>query len=308
MKNNFRLIENLNVPKKKVDAVLDTDTFNEVDDQFALAYMIKASDKINLKAIYAAPFFNGKSTSPKDGMLKSYDEIMHILDIMGRENLKQATYRGSENYMENAESPVDSDAMRDLIDRARGYTSENPLYVVCIAAITNVASAIVAAPDIADKIVIVWLGGHDIHNSGGCEEFNMMQDIAASRVVFSCIAPLVQLPCNGVVSSFRISEPEFNYWLKGKNALCDYLVDIVIDEQEEVAGKPWARIIWDVTAVAWLLNDEDKFMESSLMQCRIPEPDMRYATDPNAKIIRYVNYIKRDNLLEDLIKRLTADY
>lgn len=44
------------------------------------------------------------------------------------------------------------------------------------------------------------------------------------------------------------------------------------------------------------------------MQCRIPEPDMRYAFDPNAKIIRYVNYIKRDNLLEDLIKRLTAAY
>lgn len=308
MKNNLRLIENLNVPDKKIDAVLDTDTFNEVDDQFALAYMIKASDKINLKAIYAAPFFNGRTTSPKDGMRKSYDEIMRILDIMGREDLKQITYFGSENYMENEESPVDSEAMRDLVERARGYTVENPLYVVCIAAITNVASAIVAAPDIADKIVIVWLGGHDIHTSGGSGEFNMVQDIAASRVIFKCIAPVVQLPCKGVVSSFSISEPEFNYWLKGKNALCDYLVDIVISDQQAAAGSPWARAIWDVTAVAWLLNDEDKFMESTLMPCRIPEPDMRYATDPNAKIIRYVNCIKRDSLFEDLIKRLTADY
>lgn len=118
----------------------------------------------------------------------------------------------------------------------------------------------------------------------------------------------MQLPCKGVVSSFSISEPEFNYWLKGKNALCDYLVDIVIRDQQAAAGRPWARAIWDVTAVAWLLNDEDKFMESTLMPCRIPEPDMLYAADPNAKIIRYVNCIKRDSLFEDLIKKLTADY
>ena len=45
MKNNLRLIENLNVPDKKIDAVLDTDTFNEVDDQFALAY-IKAMTRL----------------------------------------------------------------------------------------------------------------------------------------------------------------------------------------------------------------------------------------------------------------------
>ena len=42
-------MKNLNVPNGRIDAVLDTDTYNEVDDQFALVYMLKLSDKINLK-------------------------------------------------------------------------------------------------------------------------------------------------------------------------------------------------------------------------------------------------------------------
>ena len=49
--------------------MLDTDTFNEIDDQFALAYLLAASEKLNVKALYAAPFFhNGNSESPADGI------------------------------------------------------------------------------------------------------------------------------------------------------------------------------------------------------------------------------------------------
>ena len=49
-------LKNLEVPKGRIDAVLDTDTYNEIDDQFAIGYMLRSEDKINLKAIYAAPF------------------------------------------------------------------------------------------------------------------------------------------------------------------------------------------------------------------------------------------------------------
>ena len=38
-------------PNGIVDAVLDTDTYNEIDDQFALSLMIKSPERINLKAV-----------------------------------------------------------------------------------------------------------------------------------------------------------------------------------------------------------------------------------------------------------------
>lgn len=94
--DNAKLIMKLEKPKGKVDVVIDTDTYNEIDDQFAVAYLIKSDDKLNLKAIYAAPFHNEKSTGPADGMEKSYQEIMNILTLLEREDLKANVYEGTE--------------------------------------------------------------------------------------------------------------------------------------------------------------------------------------------------------------------
>ena len=80
-------LKRLERPEDPVDVVLDTDTYNEIDDQFALAYLVKSADKLHLKAIYAAPFFNTKSSGPADGMEKSYQEIMNILTLMDEEEL-----------------------------------------------------------------------------------------------------------------------------------------------------------------------------------------------------------------------------
>ena len=154
--DTIQLIKMLEPPTGKVDMVLDTDAYNEIDDQFAISYALRSTDRTDVKAIYAAPFWNGKSTGPLDGMEKSYDEILKIVKLAGRENITPNVFKGSGEYLKDEKTPVDSPAMRDLIDRARKYTSDNPLYVVAIGAITNVASAIIAAPDIIDKIVIVW--------------------------------------------------------------------------------------------------------------------------------------------------------
>lgn len=135
--------------------VIDTDTYNEIDDQFALAYLIKSDEKLNLKEIYAAPFFNEKSTGPADGMELSYQEIMKILTLMEREDLKQIVYRGSTEYLPSEKVPVISDAAKDLVSRAMQYTEEKPLYVIAIGAITNVASALLLEPEIKNRIVIV---------------------------------------------------------------------------------------------------------------------------------------------------------
>ncbi len=296
------LIRRLERPKESVDVVIDTDTYNEIDDQFALAYLIKSDRKLKLKAIYAAPFFNTKSSGPQDGMEKSYAEIMNILELMEREELKEMVYKGSIKYLPSETKAVLSPAAEDLAKRAMSYSEEKPLYVIAIGAITNVASAILLAPEIIHRIVIIWLGGHSFewHDS---KEFNMFQDVAAARVVFGCGVPLVQLPCMGVVSAFSTTGPELEYWLRGKNKLCDYLVDVTEKEAKKSgAGLFWSRPIWDVCAVAWLL-DED-FMLDRLEHSPIPEYDHHYSVDKTRHFIRYVYYINRDKLFEDLFTRL----
>ena len=300
-----QLLNNLQVPTSAVDVVLDTDAYNEIDDQFAIAYLLKSKDKLMTKAIYAAPFHNEKSCGPEDGMLKSYDEIIKLLDLAGMEDLKKCVYKGAACYLPDEKTPVISPAAEDLAKRALSYTSDNPLYVVAIGAITNVASALLIDPEIKEKIVVVWLGGH-AHHYPDTKEFNMFQDVAAARVVMGSGVPFVQLPCMGIVSAFTVSGPELTYWLKGKNALADYLAENTIHEVETYAkGRVWSRVIWDVTAIAWLLNDKNRFMDCRLEHTPIPEYDHRYGFNPNGQLMCYTYNINRDNLMNDLFEKLT---
>ena len=295
------IIKRLEKPKNPVDAVLDTDTYNEIDDQFALAYMVK-NKNINVKALYAAPFFNNRSTSPDNGMEKSYDEILNILSLMKRDDLKAVTFKGSDRYLPSETEPVISDAAKHLVELASGYDSENQLYVVAIGAITNVASALLMDPSLKDKIVVVWLGGHS-HDWHDTKEFNLYQDVAAARVVFGCKVPVVQLPCMGVVSAFTTGGPELEHWLRGKNELCDYLVEYTTSQALEDGGLPtWTRVIWDVTAVGWLLDGN--FMLDRFEPSPVPEYDGYYAFSKIRHPIRYVYHINRDALFEDLFKTL----
>lgn len=75
-------------------------------------------------------------------MEKSYQEILNILTLMGKDELKKSVYKGSAGYLPDEETAVESPAAADLAARAMNYTPEKPLYVLAIGAITNVASAI----------------------------------------------------------------------------------------------------------------------------------------------------------------------
>ncbi len=296
-------LANLSVPQGPVDVVLDTDAFNEIDDQFALAYLLRSKEKLNTVAVYAAPFFNHNSTSPKDGMEKSYIELQKILSLAGE---SVPTFRGAENFLKSETEAVYSPAVEDLVQRARNYSPEHPLFVVAIGAITNIASAILADECVKNNTVVVWLGGQSLE-TGNCREFNLMQDVAAARVVMGSGVPLVQLPCEGVVRQFSISKPELEYWFMGKNPLADYLARNTVAAAERYAkGLPWTRTVWDVTAVAWLLNEVDRFMLSRLQPTALPSYSLYYEQRPDAPLLRYVYNIRRDALWADVIEKITG--
>jgi hypothetical protein len=119
---------------------------------------------------------------------------------------------------------------------------------------------------------------------------------------------LVQLPCQGVVSGFATTKPELKEWLIGRNDLSTYLAENTIQEAESyAAGKPWSRVIWDVTAAAWLMNENDRFMLSRVIPVRLPGYDGCYEEETTDKLFRYVYFIKRDALFEDLFKKLTLN-
>ena len=116
--------------------------------------------------------------------------------------------------------------------------------------------------------------------------------------------PLVLIPGKGVAEKFATTGPELDYWLKGRNEFCDYIVEKTVRE----AGicndnKCWSRPISDVMAVAWL--QERKFMLDRLESSPVMEYDHLYAKDQRRLFIRYVYSVDRDSLMEDLFIKIS---
>lgn len=289
------------------DVILDTDTANELDDQFALSYLLLNRERATTLAITIAPFLNSKSTSPKDGMLQSLEEANRLLELLGMEDMKPQVYPGAEAFLTDEHTPIISPASRKIAEEAVRHSPAHPLYIVAIGAGTNVASAFLMQPEAMKKnTVVIWLAGHGIHWVDS-HEFNLFQDVAAGRIIFGSGANLVQLPCMGVVDHFTVGKEELEHYLVGKNPLCDYLAGNVIAEMENrYGGKPWSRILWDVTAVAWLFNDKERFMKSYPIPSPIPQYDHHYSFSPNRPNITYVYHIRRDALFDDLYQKLTT--
>jgi len=289
----------LEPPRGRVSMVLDTDTYNEIDDQFALVYALM-SDNLSVEAVYAAPYYNSRSSGPADGMEKSYQEILRILNFMGHPAEGYA-FRGSDRYLLPGKAPVPSPAVEDLVRRARSAGPE-PLYVLAIGAITNVASALLTAPDIIDRIVVVWLGGQPWYwPSAG--EFNLQQDVPAAQVVFDSGVPLVQIPCKNVSEHLRTTLPEMAAYVRGQGRIGDYLYEIF--EAYHPDHFAYSKVIWDISSVAYLNNPD--WVPTALRPSPILRDDVTWAPeDPERHPIRQAYDINRDAVFGDLFRKLGA--
>jgi len=287
----------LDPPKGPVSMVLDTDTYNEIDDQFALVYALLSSN-LSVEAVYAAPFHNQRSTGPSDGMEKSYQEIRRILAMMGR-NADGLAFRGSRDYLPSAQEPIRSPAAEDLVGRALA-ARDGPLYTLAIGAITNVASAILLEPEIVRRIVVVWLGGQP-HYWPTAKEFNLQQDVAAAQVVFDSGVPLVHIACKNVAEHLRTTLPEVQAYVRGRGAIGDYLYGIFEGHYEDHYAR--SKVLWDLSAVAYL--NDPRWVPTELHPSPILQDDLTWGPeDPSRHLVRQAIDVNRDAVFGDLFRKL----
>ncbi|MFB5190712.1 nucleoside hydrolase [Alicyclobacillus fastidiosus] len=296
-----QLIDRLQYPTGKVRIILDTDTFNEIDDQFALTYALLSPEQIDVLAITAAPFHNHLSTGPKDGMEKSYSEILRLLARLGLSH-EELVYKGSECYLSDRIHPVPSDAASRIVELALEATPEEPIYVVAIGAITNVASAILLEPKITEHIVVVWLGGHALHWPD-TREFNLRQDGEAARLVLDCGVPVVLIPCQGVASHLITTLPEIERYVKGHGEIGDYLYQVYRNCNRDHFA--YSRVIWDISTIAYLINSD--WVPTDVIHSPIITDECTWSFDNDRHFIRCANFVDRDKVFRDLFTKISRN-
>ena len=283
--------------------IIDSDTYNEIDDQFAIAWAALNPERIDLQAVYAAPFTNSMFDNPhervseaKVGMELSFDEINRVFDKIPHVE-RPCIFKGSTQYVKDRNEPELSPAVKDLIHRAEN--TEETLHVVCIGAPTNIANAILAKPSIIEKIHVIWLGGHSFEWKN-TNEYNLMQDIEASRVLLDSGLSLTLVPCMGVANTLATSVPELEYYFKGKNNLADYLAT-------EASKCPWIgfatrKVIWDIAAVGYVLDSS--WYTATMQSSPILNDNLTWSFDSERHLIRVIKFIERDHLFIDLFTKI----
>ncbi|MFW6146198.1 MAG: nucleoside hydrolase [Planctomycetota bacterium] len=284
-------------PTGPVEMVLDTDTYNEIDDQFAVVYSLLSPERLSVRALYAAPFHNNRSSGPGDGMEKSYEELLRLLERMDC-RADGFVFRGSERYLAGAADPVVSDAATDLVARAMA-DRDGPLYVVAIGAITNVASALLIEPRLVERIVVVWLGGQP-HYWHTAREFNLSQDLHAARVILESGVPFVHVPCRHVAQLLRTTVGELRSDMGDAGPIAQFLLERFCAFRDNHFA--WAKEIWDLAPVAWLVHPS--WLPSTIVHAPVVTDRHTWSADPFGPLMRVALDCNRNAIFADVFTKL----
>ena len=285
----------LNYKKDKINLILDTDTYNECDDQFALSYLIKSKDLFNIEAITVAPYCHTKrDVKVRDGQELSYNEILKICNWLNFDT-NNKVFKGSMDYIQNGYDE-ENDAVNKIIEIA---LKNNKTYILGIGAITNIALAIKKEQKIVNKIEIVWLGGNELGYEDNLE-YNFRQDVEAVKIVFESKVKLTILPCKKIVSELRIDINTLKKYLENKSELCNYLIERFYNDGYH--GVQESRVIWDISVIAYMINK--KWFETEQISCPNIRKDTSYEVTDNRHNITFVTKLDRNKIYEDLFNKL----
>ena len=257
-------------PQYPIPVLFDTDANNELDDQHALAYLFLNDSTFDVVAITTNATANGGNIEEHTAEARRIMTLFGVADrypLLDGANQNFATIAPylDDNFGFDGEQAVDR-----IIAEARRERSQ-PLVLVPVGKLTNVALALARAPDIAGRVRVVWLGS----NYPEPGEYNQDNDPAAlnylldSEVPFEIVTVRYGRPTGS--DAVRIDSAEVRRLLAGKgprtgaritgrhgNAFAtfgDYAVDL-FDHIDTYHGDPPSRAMFDMVALAILKNPD----------------------------------------------------
>ena len=209
-------------PRMRV--IIDNDFGGDPDGLFQLAHHL-LSPSVEISGIIASHLyprgFGGPGTSEY-----AQEKVNEMLDIL---NLEVPVYTDKNENLPDTDTAVDSEAVQAIIKEAMGDDTSLPLYVVCGGTLTNIASAWLLEPKIADKLTLIWIGGPEYEDLAipppgfTPVEYNLGIDKVATQVIFNkSNIPLWQIPRNAYRQPI-MSHAELLVHVKGKGELGNYL-------------------------------------------------------------------------------------
>lgn len=283
------IIAHINSPKiKKV--IVDGDVGADGDDQFALAYALCASDRVEVLAANSAPFNDDSADMAAAGKV----ECEEIIAAAGLAEIVPA-FTGSPDFITRAGGPLKSAAAENI--RQAVLSTRDPVYVVITGCCTNVASALALYPEIRDRLIVVWLGLDDLEGNHNTGEYNYHNDIEGGKLLFSLAENMVLVCAGKVVAPFRRTDDEIDAMFCADNPLSTWL-------RKRFREITWAQGLWDLCGEGLLICPEACKMEVH------PAPlfgaDGEITSFDASRQMVVVNENDPDRIVQDAVQRING--
>lgn len=240
---------------------------------------------------------------------ESLKEVRKILRLMELEGVCPVE-KGAEGPLPDEETPVDSAGARLIIAEAM-RDDPRPLYIACLSAITDLASAILLEPKICQRATCIWIGGGAYPD--GEREFNISGDFAASNAVLCSSMPLWQIPMN-VYKQMAVSLAELQYKVAPCGEIGKYLFEQMVEVNDRLAIVPhWPHgEIWglgDSPSLGVLLFEQERTDVYDVRPAPRVDPETcRYIHDQPNREIRVYKDANVRLTLEDFFCKLAINY
>src|SRR4051795_8063056 len=186
-------------PSGRIRVVVDNDFSGDPDGLVQLAHHA-LSRSVDLRLVIGSHLRPGDPFDPSDTTADNAAALARGGRARaGRDDVP--VLAGSNVGLTDRGTPIRSAAAEALVAEAMRTDVETPLYVCAGAGLTELASAWLIEPRIAERLTLVWIGGPE--HPGLAEpppgampiEYNLLIDVLAASVVFGDSAvPIWQVP------------------------------------------------------------------------------------------------------------------
>ncbi|NHI15759.1 nucleoside hydrolase [Microbacterium excoecariae] len=297
--------------------IIDNDFSGDPDDLFQLVHHL-LSPNVDIRAVVASHLSPGDPFDPSPASAQNADAVAR--DVFARMGLAshEVIARGANDRLVDRQTPQASAAAAAIVAEAM-RDADTPLLYLAGGGLTDLASALLIEPRIADRMTLVWIGGneHDDLASPPPEampiEYNLLIDVTAAQVVFNdSTLPIWQVPRN-MYRQCLVSEAELRLRVANQGALGRYLYDELAEVQRRAAGQgrgPGETYALGDSPLVLVSALQSLFEadSSSSLHVTMPTPELRedgsYAPRPDARPLRVFTWLDTRLMFEDMFLKL----